>query len=90
MLQDRVSNPGPLIYDSGALPIALRGPASEGYQQTFFRWKPLRMGTPEISTCIENILKLNSLGFRCSMVYNTLKIMHNILRKKYFDIVSGG
>ena len=27
MLQDRVSNPGPLIYESGALPIALRGPA---------------------------------------------------------------
>ena len=28
MLQDRVSNPGPLTYESGALPIALRGPAS--------------------------------------------------------------
>ena len=28
MLPDRVSNPGPLIYESGALPIALRGPAS--------------------------------------------------------------
>ena len=27
MLSDRVSNPGPLTYDSGALPIALRGPA---------------------------------------------------------------
>ena len=27
MLPDRVSNPGPLIYESGALPIALRGPA---------------------------------------------------------------
>ena len=27
MLQDRVSNPGPLTYESGALPIALRGPA---------------------------------------------------------------
>ena len=27
MLPDRVSNPGPLTYDSGALPIALRGPA---------------------------------------------------------------
>ena len=28
MLQDRVSNPGPLTYESGALPIALRGPAA--------------------------------------------------------------
>ena len=27
MLADRVSNPGPLTYESGALPIALRGPA---------------------------------------------------------------
>ena len=29
MLPDRVSNPGPLTYESGALPIALRGPAIE-------------------------------------------------------------
>ena len=28
MLPDRVSNPGPLAYESGALPIALRGPAT--------------------------------------------------------------
>ena len=27
MLPDRVSNPGPLTYKSGALPIALRRPA---------------------------------------------------------------
>ena len=30
MLPDRVSNPGPLTYESGALPIALRGPAGTG------------------------------------------------------------
>ena len=28
MLPDRVSNPGPVTYESGALPIALRGPAA--------------------------------------------------------------
>ena len=28
MLPDRVSNPGPLTYESGALPIAQRGPAN--------------------------------------------------------------
>ena len=28
MLPDRVSNQGPLTYESGALPIALRGPAN--------------------------------------------------------------
>ena len=27
MLPDRVSNPGPLTYESGVLLIALRGPA---------------------------------------------------------------
>ena len=27
MWPDRVSNPGPLTYESGALPIVLRGPA---------------------------------------------------------------
>ena len=37
MLPDRVSNPGPLTYQSGALPIALRGPAdsNEGSQDIF-------------------------------------------------------
>ena len=34
MLPDRVSNPGPLTYESGALPIALRGPAKR-YQVQF-------------------------------------------------------
>ena len=29
MWPDQVSNPGPVTYESGALPIALRGPASE-------------------------------------------------------------
>ena len=29
MLPDWVSNPGPLTYESGALPIALRGPAAD-------------------------------------------------------------
>ena len=32
MLPDRVSNPGPLTYESDALPIALRGPSNEGIQ----------------------------------------------------------
>ena len=30
MLPDRVSNPGPRTYESGAPPIALRGPAGQG------------------------------------------------------------
>ena len=39
MLPDRVSNPGPLTYESGALPIALRGPTTGtfmlGFQNNF-------------------------------------------------------
>ena len=31
MLPDRVSSSGPLTYESDALPIALRGPASKTY-----------------------------------------------------------
>ena len=31
MLPDRVSNPGPLTYESGALFTALRGPANTSY-----------------------------------------------------------
>ena len=41
MLPDRVSNPGPLTYESGALPIALRGPASLTHDKVFnhsFNW----------------------------------------------------
>ena len=38
MLTDRVSHPGPLTYESGALPIALRGPAKniKRYQIFYF------------------------------------------------------
>ena len=38
MLPDRVSNPGPLTYESGALPIALRGPALNKTAVTFFTY----------------------------------------------------
>ena len=41
MLLDRVSNPGPLSYESGALPIALRGPATlkaDEYMCTTLIW----------------------------------------------------
>ena len=37
MLPDRVSNPGPLTYESGALPIALRGPAHM-MQKSLLKW----------------------------------------------------
>ena len=46
MLPDRVSNPGPLTYESGALPIALRGPArtnrDNGVYVAVFEGSPIR------------------------------------------------
>ena len=41
MLPDRVSNPGPLTYESGALPIALRGPALFRQSIVSFQGSPL-------------------------------------------------
>ena len=42
MLPDQVSNPGPLAYESGALPIALRGPAMLLLIQNFSKQKETR------------------------------------------------
>ena len=41
MWPDRVSNPGPLTYESGALPTALRGPASIILKQEFGQYRRL-------------------------------------------------
>ena len=37
MWPDRVLNPGPLTYESGALPTALHGPARAGENRS--RWR---------------------------------------------------
>ena len=37
MLPDRVSNPGPPTYESGALPIALRGPATSSVTEMIYK-----------------------------------------------------
>ena len=53
MLPDRVSNPGPLTYESGALPIALRGPARLGvcaYQGKDYNLTLLHSERPKLYT----------------------------------------
>ena len=51
MLPDRVSNLGPLTYESGALPIALRGPA------------PLtREGTMKMYSCFPESVPIHSIS----------------------------
>ena len=39
MLPDQVSNPGLLTYESGALPIALHGPAGRVIMKGCAQWK---------------------------------------------------
>ena len=51
MLPDRVSNPGPLTYESGALPIALRGPLNSlttRKQKTKFRLQFKKKDKPKL------------------------------------------
>ena len=40
MWPDRVANPGPLTYESGALPTALRGPADPSENVSLRRQVP--------------------------------------------------
>ena len=42
MWPDRVSNPGPLTYESGALPIALRSPARPTLNGTLYDGRNLQ------------------------------------------------
>ena len=45
MLPDRVLNPGPLTYESGALPIGLRGPA--GLTGSNSPWLMVKIKSPK-------------------------------------------
>ena len=62
MLPDRVSNPGPLTYESGALPIALRGPALKSISQRqemccFYAQSPCQFsGTACLTECFSSFL----------------------------------
>ena len=62
MLPDRVSNPGPLTYESGALPIALRGPA-----HTFFFHSFISQFF-SIFTCYDHYLFQNMVHFSVHMI----------------------
>ena len=46
MLPDRVSNPGPLTYESGALPIALRGPDNLQFKKILLHFRIIK-GMPQ-------------------------------------------
>ena len=48
MLPDRVSNPGPLTYESGVLPIALHGPVCKVEQKNIAQYKVMRKTLSEL------------------------------------------
>ena len=58
MLPDRVSNPGPLTNESGALPIALRGPAEISYNNTYSKTREKSRRTNKLQTNSFNKLSL--------------------------------
>ena len=55
MLPDWVPNPGPLTYESGALPIALRGPGTGKSKTINFPFVPngilMVSGAPKLKHC---------------------------------------
>ena len=69
MLPDRVSNPGPLTYESGALPIALRGPAG----WTELCWvvlpKPVKPALLRIFSQRVSVIDYLSCGSICPYLY---------------------
>ena len=66
MLPDRVSNPGPLTYESGALPIALRGPAIFFF---FFVFEEKRLSERGAVSCRKNVS--SRLGFAIRRLENS-------------------
>ena len=59
MLPDRVSNPGPLTYESGALPIVLRGPAIATLKMGNSIGKSYCM---RISGCVDDVQRVRADG----------------------------
>ena len=59
MLPDRVSNPGPLTYESGALPIALRGPG-------------LKYRIAKYSSCINTVVMVTKSICLSKIIYTLL------------------
>ena len=85
MLPDRVSNPGPLTYESGALPIALRGPAFAGSSTS-----PFLVLTALCSLCASYRLMAKQIWFINSIqvfsTFNHFKSVFQIRRGKLHNL----
>ena len=66
MLPDRVSNPGPLTYESGALPIALRGPAPKDQKIYILQYDDIRGDFLRVGENISKVSRgIGQTQFRC-------------------------
>ena len=78
MWPDRVSNPGPLTYESGALPTALRSPVAfyetKNYKHTYFYW------------FIPLFARLRKLKMRLTLLF--FKIFHFFLVKLLYHSIT--
>ena len=77
MLPDRVSNPGPLTYESGALPIALRGPATYKSYSSMTVCKHYFLQTSIANTCI--IVDELFQGMPLTLLHSERPKLHTIL-----------
>ena len=68
MLPDRVSNPGPLTYESGALPIALRGPAFGNRKKSLGARSGEWSGCGSTCFALQHPLQLCECGLSCCPV----------------------
>ena len=66
MLPDRVSNPGPLTYESGALPIALRGPAQCHRNTVQWHFRSTNLG-PVVQSIVSLTSSLRGQLVNCFM-----------------------
>ena len=72
MLPDRVSNPGPLTYGSGALPIALRDPAHQKLDQVSILF-PLAIRSRLVCHYLDTegrVLKYQTERYQLILTYN--------------------
>ena len=83
MLPDRVSNPGPLTYESGALPIALRGPANMAVSTVYVYTLILQSWCKSYS--IHSYFPYSVLHIRRSNKNNLRKIFQISAQKIYCD-----
>ena len=74
MLPDRVSNPGPLTYESGALPIALRGPAQSHQNNEYYIKTVTKFDGQGSGTNIYKSISYNALRSQKEKTY--INILH--------------